>query len=104
MDTDDFSEMAWEIIVQAAQVSDTLKSELGAMSIKYTNEDEWLRGAQEHLQEIVAFPKEYVECWDQEEYEGVTATMISEFAAELYRQVEKVQITPLGERGDRGDD
>jgi hypothetical protein len=34
MDTDDLSEMAWNVIVQAAEVSDTLKAELGAMSIK----------------------------------------------------------------------
>ena len=43
MDTDDFSEMAWKMIEKAAQVSDTLKAELGAMSMEHAAEDDWLR-------------------------------------------------------------
>ncbi len=35
MDTDDFSEMAYDLIVQALLVSDTLKVEIGAMSRNY---------------------------------------------------------------------
>ena len=57
MDTDDFSEMAREVLVQAAQVSDTLKSELGALSKQYINEDDWLRGAQGHLRRLSRFLK-----------------------------------------------
>ncbi|WP_310600683.1 hypothetical protein [Desulfobulbus sp.] len=99
MDTDDFSEMAWEIIVRAAQVSDTLKVELGAMSMEHATEDDWLRGAREYLQEIVEAPEEFVEFWDLEEEEGVTATMISELAVDLASQVEKVLAMPMAERG-----
>lgn len=39
MDTDEFSEMAWDIIVRAARVSDTLKSELGMLSGKHKSEN-----------------------------------------------------------------
>jgi len=99
MDTDDFSELTWEIIEQAAQVSDTLKTELGAMSVKYATEDDWLRGAWEYLQEIAEAPEEFVEFWNLEEEEGVTATMISELAMDLASQVEKVLATPMAERG-----
>ncbi len=99
MDTDDFSEMTWEIIVQAAQVSDTLKTELGAMSMEYATEDDWLRGAWEYLQEIAEAPEEFVEFWNLEEEEGVTATMISDLAVDLASQVEKVLATPMAERG-----
>ena len=104
MDTDDFSEMAWEVLVQAAQVSDTLKSELGALSKQYINEDDWLRGVQDHLEEIIAFPEEYVEFWGLEECERVTAAMLCELAEELNRQVEKVQATPMDERGKQGNE
>lgn len=104
MNTDDFSEMAWGIIVQAAQFSDTLKAELGAMGMEYTREDDWLRGVREYLQEIVTAPEEYVEFWDLEEWEGGTATMISELAEELNRLAERVLATLMGERGNRGDD
>ena len=99
MDTDDFSEMAWDIIVRAAQVSDTLKAELGAMSMEYANEDDWLRGAWEFLQEIAEAPEEFVEFWNLEGEEGVTATMISALAVDLASQVEKVLATPMAERG-----
>lgn len=99
MDTDDFSEMAWEIIVQAAQVSDTLKTELGAMSMEHATEDDWLRGAWQYLQEVAEAPEEFVEFWTLEEEEGVTATMISELAMDLASQVEKVLATPMAERG-----
>jgi hypothetical protein len=99
MDTDDFSEMAWDFIVRAAQVSDTLKTELGAMSMEFATEDDWLRGAWEYLQEIAEAPEEFVEFWNLEEEERVTATMISELAVDLASQVEKVLATPMAERG-----
>lgn len=35
MDTDNFTEMAWDVIVCAARVSDTLKAELGAMAYRF---------------------------------------------------------------------
>jgi hypothetical protein len=58
MDTDDLSEMGWEIIARAAQVSDTLKVDLGARSSRYRNEDDWLRGVAKFMQEIVEDPAE----------------------------------------------
>jgi hypothetical protein len=99
METDDFSEMAREVIVRAAQVSDSLKAELGAMSMEHATEDDWLRGAWEYLQEIAEAPEEFVEFWNLEEEERVTATMISELAVDLASQVEKVLATPMAERG-----
>ena len=63
MDTDDLSKMAWRIIARAAQVSDTLKADLGARSGRYENEDDWLRGVLKFLQRIVEDPGEYVDYW-----------------------------------------
>lgn len=65
--------MAYGIIVQAARVSDTLKAELGALSRDYNIEDDWLQGVQKHFQAILTDPKSYVEFWNLEEEEGVTA-------------------------------
>jgi hypothetical protein len=56
MDTDDLTEMAWEIIAQAAQVSDTLTTDLGARSGRYGNEDDWLRGVLKFFKKIVDSP------------------------------------------------
>ena len=89
MDTDDLSEMAWDIIVQAAQVSDTLKVELCALSGNYSNEDDWLREVRKHLQEIIEDPGGYVDYWNLEEDERITATMMKNFAMELCRRVDE---------------
>ncbi|WP_158513970.1 hypothetical protein [Syntrophotalea acetylenica] len=58
MDTDDFSDIAYAILRQAAQVSDTLKAELGAMSRDHRHEDDWLCGVQKHLRGIQAHPQD----------------------------------------------
>ena len=56
MDTDDLSERAYGIIAQAARVCDTLKAELGALSMECKNESEWLEGVQNRLMRIVDDP------------------------------------------------
>ena len=99
MDTDDLSDMAYDIIIRAARVSDTLKAELGALSSDYKNENGWLRGVQEHLKEILEDPEDYVDSWNLEEEEGVTAARIRELADQLYQQAGVVLSTPLKDRG-----
>jgi len=61
MDTDDLTELAWDLIVRAARVSDTLKAELGAMASRFQFEDEWLCGVRAHLKVIADDPDEYVD-------------------------------------------
>jgi hypothetical protein len=102
MDTDDLSDMAWDIIVRAAQVSDTLKADLGARSGRYENEDDWLCGVQKFLQRIVEEPGEYVDYWNLEEEEGVAAAMIGEIALELSRRAKETMAKPPTQRGKQG--
>ncbi len=99
MDTDYFSDMAYDIIVRAARISDTLKSELGAMSGRYQNEDDWLNGVRKHLQIIIKDPEEYVDYWNLEEEEGVTPARLKKGAEALCRRVDTVQAAPLKKRG-----
>jgi hypothetical protein len=99
MDTDDMSEMAWGIIARASQVSDTLKADLGARSGRCGNEDDWLRGVMKFLQRIVEVPGEYVDYWNLEEEEGVTAAMMKEIALELSLQAQETLAKPPAQRG-----
>lgn len=101
MDTDDFSNKAYAIIVQAARVSDTLKAELGAMSSRYRNEDDWLRGAEKHLRGIQAHPHDYVDLWSLDEFEGVTPAQIRALATRLLDQIPEILTMPLEQRGHR---
>jgi hypothetical protein len=101
MDTDDLTEMAWGVIVNASQVSDTLKAELGSMASRFKTEDEWLRGVRAHLVDIFEESAEYVDSWDLENVEAVTANMIGSFAAELRDRVDSILSTPMEKRGSR---
>jgi hypothetical protein len=102
MDTDDLSDMAWDIIARAAQVSDTLKADLGARSGRYENEDDWLRGVRKFLQKIVEDPGDYVDYWNLEEEEGVTAAMMMEISLELSRRAKETLAKPPTQRGKQG--
>jgi hypothetical protein len=101
MDTDEFSEMAWDIIVRASRVSDTLKAELGMMSNKYNSEDEWLQRVRNHLKGIIHAPEKYVDYWNLKEEEGITPEEMKNLAESLLRQSEILLITPSNERGTR---
>ena len=56
MDTDDLSDKAYSIIVHAARVCDTLKAELGALSLGCENEVAWLHRVGNRLRKIVEDP------------------------------------------------
>lgn len=99
MDTDELTEMAWDVIVRAARFSDTLKAELGAMASQFKSENEWLRGVQAHLKEIIEYPDEYVDYWDLEHEEGVTVSMIMNCTFDLSSRVNEILAMPLNERG-----
>jgi len=101
MDTDDLTEMAWDVIVHAAHVSDTLKAELGAMTrtSPFKTEDEWLRGIRAHLAEIGKDPVEYVDSRGLENAEAVIVTMIDSIAVDFLYRVDSVLTTPIKKRG-----
>ena len=98
MDTDEFSEMTYDIIVRAARTSDTLKAELGALSGRYKSENEWLRGVSRHLKMIIIDPQEYVDYWNLEEEEGIMSDKIKKASEDLLQRIDKVLMTPLAER------
>lgn len=99
MDTDDFSDMAYAVIRQAARISDTLKAELGAMSRNYRHENDWLRGVKKRLLGIQSHPQDYVNLWSLEEFENVTPAIIQKLATHLLTYIEEILATPLEERG-----
>lgn len=101
MDTDDLTEMAWDVIVRAARVSDTLKAELGAMASRFKTEDEWLCGVRAHLKEIAADPDDYVDAWGLEDEENVTTTMMRTCATDLCCRIDKILAIPINKRGER---
>lgn len=101
MDTDNLTEMAWDVIVRSARVSGTLKAELGAMASRFKAEDEWLQAVKAHLKLIAADPDDYVDAWGLEDEEEVTAAMMGRLAVELCRRVDNILAMPIHKRGER---
>ena len=99
MDTDDLTELAWSIIVHAAEVSDTLRVELGVMAGEFATEDDWLQGIRTYLAEVAAGAADYVEEWSLEQFERVSPAMLARGATELSLRVDDVLATPLDQRG-----
>jgi hypothetical protein len=91
VDTDDLSDKAYSIIVNAAQVCDTLKAELGALSYDCDNEGAWLEKVQTHLEKIGKDPQEYVEYWNLEEEEGIDASQMKMIVQNLSRRVDAIK-------------
>jgi hypothetical protein len=91
VDTDDLSEKAYDIIVHAAKVCDTLKAELGALSLGCENEGNWLESVLNRLLKIAEDPDEYVEYWNLEEEEGIDASQIKKLALDLSRYVDAIK-------------
>ena len=98
MDTDDLSENACGMIVHAARVCDTLKAELGSLSLECDNEYLWLERGQTHLKKIARDPDAYVEYWNLEEEEGIDASQIKKLALNLSRQVDEIKCQSMNTR------
>lgn len=99
MDTDDLTDLAYNIILRAADISDMLRVELGAMASQFATEDDWLRGIRAYLREVADEADDYVDVNRLEEFEGVTPAMIRRGATELGRLADDVLATPLDQRG-----
>ena len=64
MDTDELSEMAYQTLVLASQASDYLKAEIGTLSRKFENEDDYLNGVLRFVRIIKADPGGYLDYSD----------------------------------------
>ena len=96
MDTDDLSEMAYEIIRRADQVLDVLCAEIGTSASNRETEDDFLRGVSVHLRMILASPRSYLDDWNYlEEFDFMT---FRNEVSELFALTEKTLATPYIQR------
>ena len=79
------------LLVHAAQVCDTLKTELGVLRYDCKNEDAWLEEVQTHLNEIAKDSESYVEYWNLEEEEGIDASQMKRIVQKLSWRVDAIK-------------
>ena len=63
MDTGDLTDMAYFTLIMAGRITDCLKTELGVLSAKYKNENEYLNGMLKFINRIKETPENYFDFW-----------------------------------------
>jgi hypothetical protein len=64
MDTDDLTEMAYQSIRIAGDISEHLRCDIAVRSREYQEEDSYLGGIVDFLHKIVQDPGEKIELWN----------------------------------------
>ena len=97
MDTDDLTPMAYEIIILAQGEQDALQSEIGASASDYKNEEDFLSGTLNDIEEIIEDPEEYLDFWNL-----LDVIDLNEFNQRLQNvkmHILKTQSTSIEDRG-----
>ena len=97
MDTDELSEMAYQTLVLASQASDYLKAEIGALSRKFENEDDYLNGVLRFVRIIKADPGGYLDAWNLLEKSDIS--FFKKAVSKLEEHISQVMATPIEMRG-----
>jgi hypothetical protein len=64
MDTDDLTEMAYESIIIANEITDFLKCDIGVRSMDYEDENAYLNGILKFVRKIKNDPEGYLDYWN----------------------------------------
>ena len=97
MDTDDLSDMAYETLLMAEEITHSFTVDLGAMSYAFHDEDSYLRKMLALVRRTKRHPNEYIEEWSLENV--LSAEAIRNGMIELEKHIAKTLATPIKERG-----
>ncbi len=97
MDTDDLTEMAYEMITVAGKISEYLACDIGVRSKDCNNEDDYLTGIYRFLRGLIRRPRSYLEFWNLED--EVDPKIFKKEVANLVEHISTTLATPISERG-----
>jgi len=97
MDTDDLTEMAYESIIIANEITDFLKCDLGVRSKDYKDENAYLNGILKFVQKIRNDPKAYLGFWNL--LEELDLDFFMKGIEYLEKHILKTLKTPIDKRG-----
>ena len=97
MDTDYLTPMAYEVLSIAHGPHTWLTSEIGADAMNFKDEEEFLIGTLENIEEILDDPEEYLDWCDL--LEVVDIKEFTERLIKIKRHIIKTQKTPIENRG-----
>ncbi len=97
MDTNDLTEMTYEILSIAEEVDHIVTVHLGTICSRHSKEDEFLGEALGFVQRIIGDPEGFIEYWgieEEVENEIFTNSLIS-----LSKQMKRIMAIPIKDRG-----
>jgi len=97
MDTDQLTPKAYEIISIAYSEHTWLHSEIGADAIQYENEEDFLSGTLEYVEELLEDPSDYLD--DCNLLEVVNITEFTKKLVKLKDHIIETKKTPIEGRG-----
>lgn len=92
MDTDDLSEEAYAVLTIAHGINEFLWAEMGALSSKYQDEEEYLNGWLKFIRKIQKHPEGFQDLWLLEE------PISPNHLLQLEEQIKEVQNIPYQQR------
>ena len=97
MDTDDLTEMAYESIIIANEITDFLKCDLGVRSMDYEDENAYLNGILKFIQNLKNNPEGYLDSWNL--WEELDLSFFKKGIEFLEKHILKTIETPIDKRG-----
>jgi ethanolamine utilization cobalamin adenosyltransferase len=97
MDTSYLTKMAYEILILAHGQHTWLDSEIGADAMNFKDEEEFLVGTLENIEEILDDPEDYLDWCNL--LEEVCINKFTEKLNKIKAHIIKTQKTPIEERG-----
>lgn len=97
MDTGDLTDMAYYSLIIADEITDYLKADLGVLSSKYKNEDEYLNGMLKFINKIKESPEDYIDYWGL--WGEIDISYFKFFLEKLTKHIIVTLETPIRQRG-----
>jgi len=98
MDTDDLTRDAYRaLIIESGIISEFIRADIGVMSYRHDNEDDYLKTAYCFVTKISETPEKYLERWNL--FDEVGPEELAWETANLATLIQEVIETPINQRG-----
>ena len=98
MDTDDLTQMAYESIIIANEITEFLKCDLGVRSRDYKDENAYLNGILKFIRKIMNDPESYLDYWNL--WEELDLSTFEQGIEYLQKHILKTIEMPIQQRGE----
>jgi len=92
MDTSFLTRDAYQVLIgRSGEISDLLRTEIGAMAANFQGEDNYLKGVHQEILEIISDPEDWLDFWNllDDNDPNTFRTALTAFAGEIHQVLQK---------------